>query len=176
MRALDVGRQDADVGVQRQIAEAGQEFRHLAGARPRALGEEHQALAAPEHALGDAQRLADRAAALHGDEIGQVLEVGAPPLVLEEIVRGRQRGQFVASVAQRDLEDAHVEVGRVVGGHEEVRMLRDVRLPAHLGLERLRVEPALRLGQPALAQPRDRRRQLDVIGLVVDGLAVFALF
>ena len=67
-------------------------------------------------------------APLHRHQVGEVLEVGAPVAVAEEVVGRRHRRQVLPGVAQRHLDRPHVEVRAVVGGDDEAGVLRDVAL------------------------------------------------
>jgi len=101
------------------------------------------------------------------DQIGQVGKVGPAPAIGEEVVGRSQRREIASGLAQRHLYRTHVEVRGMVGCHDEMRVLGDMAMPAHLGLQRPRVEKFLCGRQAALAQTLQGSRQPDVTFLVV---------
>ena len=131
-RAFDVCGQHPHPGTQRQVAQAGKKIHHVAGHRPRPFREHHHALSPAQYLFGRVHRLANGPGTLHGHQVGEILEVGAPVAIAEKVVRGGQRGDVTSRAAERHLDEAHVEVRRMIRRHDEVGVEGDVPLPLHL--------------------------------------------
>jgi hypothetical protein len=108
---------------------------------------------------------------IHGQQVGEVLEVGPPIGVVEEVVLGRQGAQFVAEHAQGVLYQAHVEVAGVVAGDDEVAVGRDVALTFDLHVEQLVVGESLGQTEQGLAGLGDGPGHLQ--GLVLSEADLF---
>ena len=159
---IEMDRQDPDPAAVRQMREPAPELLDLPAPRPRSLGKHQHAVALVQIPRGPVQRFAERAAALHRDEVGEVAEEGALHPVVEEVVGGRQGQQIPSRFPEGHLHEPHVEVGAVIRHHQVVRVVRNVR-PAREGrLQHLVVEPVLHLGQRRPPGLGHRGRNLDL--------------
>jgi len=169
---IEMDRQDPDPAAVRQVREPAPELLDLPAPRPRSLGKHEDAVALVQIPRGPVQRFAERAAALHRDEVGEVAEEGALHPVVEEVVGGGQGQQVPSRFPERHLHEPHVEMGAVIRHHQVVRVVRNVR-PAREGrLQHLVVEPVLDLGQRRPPGLGHRGRNLDLfLVALLPGLA-----
>ena len=75
--------------------------------------------------------------------VREVVHVGALVFVIEKVIGGCKRYHVTPVFAERYLHETDVEVRRVVGRGDKIRMGRDVRTPRDLGIQEAVVENAL---------------------------------